>query len=473
MTFLNDTTDALEHSPSGPLGGNGRDDILAGLEEQRPEGSFDLSDYAAVIGGERMDEIKRLAEPLTGRTWVNVNSTSVGGGVAEMLRSAVPFAQALGLTARWCTIRGNDAFFQVTKKFHNLLQGADGPITLDEIFGAYLDTIEENAREAFIAADLTVLHDPQPAAMIMNAPILGKTLWRCHIDTSIPNKAVWRFLLPYINQYDGAIFTTREFVGPGLKVPVYEIMPCIDPLAPKNRHYTRSEALDILQPLFTADNVDPERPIFAAISRYDRHKNQGTILKAFARLVEERPRGPRPYLLFIGNTATDDPEGDAVLNELRQQAGDSADVRFWVNVEDNDRVVGALMSIARGFVHVSTREGFGLVVAEALWQGAPVIGSRVGGIKRQIIDGVTGHLVEPLDADAIAARMEAVLDDGDAAAALGRQGREHVRRNFLLPELVKRYLILMRYYLGLTADLPPFAYREAGNGAVGRTGSSV
>ena len=473
MTFLDDTTEAFEHPSSGPLGGYGRDDILAGLEEQRPEGAFDLSDYEAVIGGERMDEIKRLAEPLTGRTWVNVNSTSVGGGVAEMLRSAVPFAQALGLTARWCTIRGNDAFFQVTKKFHNLLQGADGPITLDEIFGAYLDTIEANARDAFIAADLTVLHDPQPAAMIMNAPILGKALWRCHIDTSIPNKAVWRFLLPYINQYDGAIFTTPEFVGPGLKVPVYEIMPCIDPLAPKNRHYTRSEALDILQPLFTADNVDPERPIFAAISRYDRHKNQETILKAFSRLVEERPRGPRPYLLFIGNTATDDPEGDAVLNELRQQAGDSADVRFWVNVEDNDRVVGALMSIARGFVHVSTREGFGLVVAEALWQGAPVIGSRVGGIKRQIIDGVTGHLVEPLDADAIAARMEAVLDDGDAAAALGRQGREHVRRNFLLPELVKRYLILMRYYLGLTADLPPFTYREAGNGAVGRTGSSV
>ncbi|MCY4486881.1 MAG: glycosyltransferase [Deltaproteobacteria bacterium] len=473
MTFLDDTTETFEHPLSGPLGGSARDDIVAGLEEQRPEGSFDLSDYEAVIGGERMDEIKRLAEPLTGRTWVNVNSASVGGGVAEMLRSAVPFAQALGLSARWCTIRGNDAFFQVTKKFHNLLQGADGPITLDEIFGAYLDTIEENARDAFIAADLTVLHDPQPAAMIMNAPILGKALWRCHIDTSIPNKAVWRFLLPYINQYDGAIFTTREFVGPGLKVPVYEIMPCIDPLAPKNRQYTRSEALDILQPLFTADDVDPERPIFAAISRCDRHKNQGTILKAFSRLVEERPRGPKPYLLFIGNTATDDPEGEAVLNELRQQAGDSADVRFWVNVEDNDRVVGALMRIARGFVHVSTREGFGLVVAEALWQGAPVIGSRVGGIQRQIIDGVTGHLVEPLDADAIAARMAAVLDDEDAAAALGREGREHVRRNFLLPELVKRYLILMRYYLGRTADVPPFTYREVGNGADTRACSSA
>jgi trehalose synthase len=253
-----------------------------------------------------------------------------------------------------------------------------------------------------------------------------------------------------------------EFVGPGLKIPVYEIMPCIDPLAEKNRHYSRNEALDILQPLFKAHDVDPERPIFAAVSRYDRHKNQGTILKAFQRLGEEQRRDPRPYLIFIGNTASDDPEGGDVLDELRQQAGGHPDVRFCVNVEDNDRVVGALMSVARGFVHVSTREGFGLVVAEALWQGAPVIGSRVGGIKRQVIDGVTGYLVDPLDVDAIASRMASVLDDGDAAAALGREGREHVRRNFLLPELLKRYLILMRYYSRVSPDEPSFKHATHG-----------
>ena len=206
----------------------------------------------------------------------------------------------------------------------------------------------------------------------------------------------------------------------------------------------------------------PSGPIFAAISRYDRHKNQGTILKAFQRLGEEQRRDPRPYLIFIGNTASDDPEGGDVLNELRQQAGGHPDVRFCVNVEDNDRVVGALMSVARGFVHVSTREGFGLVVAEALWQGAPVIGSRVGGIKRQVIDGVTGYLVDPLDVDAIASRMASVLDDGGAAAALGREGREHVRRNFLLPELLKRYLILMRYYSRVSPDEPSFKHATHG-----------
>ena len=175
MPFLNDTTDALEFPPPPPevLNGNGRDETLTGLEEHRPEGPFGLSDYEAVIGRERVDELTRLAEPLTGRGWVNVNSTAVGGGVAEMLRSVVPLAQLLGVGARWCTIRGNREFFQVTKKFHNLLQGAGAPVSLDEIFGAYLDTIDENACETFIASDLTVIHDPQPAAMIMNAPIRG------------------------------------------------------------------------------------------------------------------------------------------------------------------------------------------------------------------------------------------------------------------------------------------------------------
>ena len=464
MTFLNDTTDALEFPPPPPeaLNGKGRDEAVTGLEEHRPGGPFGLSDYEAVIGKEPVDELKRLAEPLTGHGWVNVNSTAVGGGVAEMLRSVVPLAQSLGVGARWCTIRGNREFFQVTKKFHNLLQGAGSPVSLEEIFGAYLDIIDENACDTFIASDLTVIHDPQPAAMIMNAPIRGNVIWRCHIDTSAPDRTVWRFLLPYINHYDGAVFTMPEFVGPGLKIPVYEIMPCIDPLAEKNRHYSRNEALDILQPLFKANDVDPERPIFAAVSRYDRHKNQGTILKAFQRLGEEQRRDPRPYLIFIGNTASDDPEGGDVLNELRQQAGGHPDVRFCVNVEDNDRVVGALMSVARGFVHVSTREGFGLVVAEALWQGAPVIGSRVGGIKRQVIDGVTGYLVDPLDVDAIASRMASVLDDGGAAAALGREGREHVRRNFLLPELLKRYLILMRYYSRVSPDEPSFKHATHG-----------
>jgi trehalose synthase len=368
----------------------------------------------------------------------------------------IPLARGLGIHAQWYAIRGNQDFFQVTKKFHNMLQDVEQTLSTDEIFGAYLDTIDTNARHANITSHLTVIHDPQPAALILNGSIVGNVLWRCHIDTSRPHQTVWRFLLPYINHCAGAIFTLPEFVAPGLQIPLYQITPCIDPLAAKNHQYTDREALEILAPLFHANNVDPGRPILAAISRYDVHKNQATILQAFRRLREERTYAAPPYLIFLGNTATDDPEGGAALDLLRCQGADDPDVRFWVNVEDNDRVVGALMHMARGFVHVSTREGFGLVVSEALWQGTPVIGSQVGGIAKQVIDGHTGYLVGSRDVEAIAARMARILDAPEEAAILGRQGREHVRQSFLLPELVRRYLILLRFYTHVDQQTPAF-----------------
>lgn len=463
MAFLNSSSDSI----STPLvGGSTTEDSIQTqvffkqLEEYQPRCNFALEDYTSFIGRAGVEEMRQLAKPLEGQGWVNVNSTFAGGGVAEMLRSVVPFVRLLGVDARWCAIRGSHEFFKVTKKFHDLLQGVEAPITLEEIFGAYLDNIDENASNTLIAADLVVVHDPQPAAMIMNASILGNVLWRCHLDTSNPNKTVWRFLLPYINHCDGAIFTMPEFVGPGLQIPVYQIMPCIDPLAEKNRDYSDHEALNILDPLFALHGVDPGRPIFAAISRYDIHKNQRRVLEAFRLLREQRKWDPRPYLMFVGNTATDDPEGGAVLSELKELAGDDPDVHFWVNVENNDQVVGALMRVACGFVHVSTREGFGLVVAEALWQGTPVIGSRIGGIKQQVVNGTNGFLVDPQDVQAMASHMARFLAEPDRAAAMGQRGREFVRENFLLPELVKRYLLLMHYYTGVSSDLPHFRHNS-------------
>ena len=237
-------------------------------------------------------------------------------------------------------------------------------------------------------------------------------------------------------------------------------MPCIYPLAEKNYQYSAREGLKILAPLFETSKVDPERPIIAAVSRYDVHKNQRTILRAFKRLREERNYPVPPYLIFLGNVPTDDVGGDVSVALLRQEAGDDPDVHFWLNVPDNDRVVGALMRIARAFVHVSTREGFGLVVSEALWQGTPVIGSKVGGITRQVLDGRTGYLVDPLDVDAIAAKLARLLDRPDEAAALGAQGREHVREHFLLPELLRRHLVLLRYYRGVDRGLPEFRLND-------------
>jgi trehalose synthase len=430
----------------------------ASLAEYEPTSNLTPEDYEPYIGAERVEALKRLAEPLAGRGWANVSSTFVGGGVAEMLQSVIPLSRSLGIQANWYVIQGQEDFFRVTKKFHNMLQGLDYPITMEEIFGAYLDTIDENAKSTFISSDMVVVHDPQPAAMVMNGVIFGNVLWRCHIDTSNPNPTVWRFLLPYINQCAGAIFTMPEFVSPGLQVPLYQIMPCIDPRVEKNHRYTDREALDVLEPLFQAHDVDPDRPILAAVSRYDIHKNQGTIIEAFKRLRKINSYDPPPYLIFLGNTATDDPEGGAMLAALREQAGDDPDIKFWV--EDNARAVGALVRIAKGFVHVATREGFGLVVSEAMWQGTPVIGSRVGGITRQVLDGETGYVVDPLDIDTIAIKMARFLDEPEEAASLGAQAQEHVRQNFLLPELVRRYLTLLRFYTHLDREPPAFRLND-------------
>jgi len=430
------------------------------LEEYEPRFTLTPEDYEPYIGRKRVEELKRIAGPIEGKKWVNVNSTLVGGGVAEILYGVVPLARGLGLDARWYVIKGQEEFFQVTKKFHNLLQGLYQPISLEEIFHAYLDTIDKNAKNTFLVADLTVVHDPQPAALVMNGVIFGNVLWRCHIDTSNPNSIVWRFLLPYINLCSGAIFTMPDFVGPDLQVPIYQITPCIDPKAEKNQHHKKKKALSILSPLFNEHNIDADRPILAAISRYDIHKNQHTILKAFKRLRDEKKFHPPPYLIFLGNTAADDPEGEAMLQELKREAGEDPDIRFWVNAPNNDQVVGALMRIARGFVHISTREGFGLVVSEALWQGTPVIGSRVGGIIKQVIDGETGYLVDPLDVDSVADRMARILEQPDEAEELGKRGREHVRQHLLLPELIKHYLILIRFYSGVDKELPPFRLNE-------------
>ncbi|MHC4943245.1 MAG: glycosyltransferase [Planctomycetota bacterium] len=426
------------------------------LDKYEPKSNQSIEAYLPFIGPDRVAEILSLAKPLAGSSWAHVNSTFQGGGVAEMLRSIVPLARNLGIDTNWYAIRGNDEFFKVTKKFHNLLQGAYDEISLDEIFGSYLATIEENAKDTSIFADMIVVHDPQPAALVLKGTLFGHVLWRCHIDTSRPDQRIWDFLLPYINHCGGAIFTMPEFVGQGIQVPVYQVMPCIDPLAKKNRQYSDKEALKILGPLFHEHDVDPARPIIAAVSRYDMHKNQATILQAFKKLKKEKPMVPPPYLIFMGNTATDDPEGEAMLEQLREQADGDQDVRFWVNVEDNDRVVGALMRKADAFVHVSTREGFGLVVSEALWQGTPVIGSNVGGIKEQVIDRQTGLLVDPLDTDAVASAMANMVVDTQGARLLGARGREHVRRNFLLPEIIKRYLTLLRFHQGVDWMTPRF-----------------
>jgi len=434
----------------------------------------DVSLYEPFVGKEFIDEIRFLAEPLEKKVWANVNSTFVGGGVAEMLQSILPFAKGLGIDARWFVIEGSDEFFSVTKKFHNLLQGVNQPITLEEIFHAYLETIDENTRDVRVVGHMVTIHDPQPAAIIMNGNIYGHILWRCHIDTSNASRRIWRFLLPYINQFEGAIFTDKTFVKENVQIPTYEISPSIDPLREKNKIHSRKESLKILDGLFNERGIDPDRPIIAAISRYDVHKNQRRIIEAFKLLKGNISKKLNPLLVIVGNSATDDPEGMQMYEEISKAAEGEKDIHLFLNVEDNDRIIGALMSIATCFVHVSTKEGFGLVVSEALWQGTPVIGSTVGGIKKQVKNGHNGFLVGPQDTAAIAKAMKALLEDKLLQETLSRNAKQMVAQHYLLPHMVYKELILMRYYLEIDNKIPKFrlnelTYKEITQALYGRT----
>ncbi len=430
--------------------------------------------YEPFVGKELMDNIKFLAGDLEKKVWANVNSTFIGGGVAEMLQSVVPFARGLGIDARWFVIEGSEEFFTVTKKFHNLLQGVDQTITLREIFHAYLDTIDENTRGVEVVGHMVTIHDPQPAAIIMNGNVYGHIFWRCHIDTSSASRRIWRFLLPYINQYEGAIFTAKEFMRDNIQIPAYEITPSIDPLRAKNKPRSRKEALKTLEQLFNKHNIDPERPIVAAVSRYDIHKNQRAIIEAFKLLKKNPIKGAHPLLILVGNSATDDPEGMKMYEEMKKAAEGEEDIHLLLNVENNDEIIGSLLTIADCFVHVSTKEGFGLVVSEAMWQGTPVVGSKVGGIKKQVVNGHNGFLVEPYERAEIFRAIRSILEDKLLRETLSKHARETVQQHFLLPHMVQKQLLLMRYCLEIDNKIPKFrmnklSYKEVTQALYGRT----
>lgn len=428
------------------------------LKESPPFLAADLEEYNDVIGFKKLEKLKELAIPLENKVWAHVNSTYVGGGVAEMLKSMVPLAKGFGINAQWhCFEAHSEDFFYITKKFHDLIQGVEQPFDVDELHGVYIDNSIKNFENYYVKADLTIVHDPQPCATSVFGNYEGPKLWRCHIDTTSANKLIWNFFLPFINHYNGAIFTDKNFVKPGIKKPVYKIAPSIDPLSPKNKQLSESEARKILEPLFKKHKIDGDRPIVLAVSRYDIHKNQATIIKAFKEIKQDKEvKKKKPILVMVGNTATDDPDGLAMYGKMMEERDNDIDIFLLMNIENNDENIGALMRLANQFVHISTKEGFGLVVTEALWQGTPVIGSNIGGIAQQVIDNKTGFLVEPFGIEQIKKNMKYMLLNPEESRIIGKQGMEHVRENFLLPSLLEKYMLLMRYYTGVDKNPPSF-----------------
>lgn len=428
------------------------------LKEAPPFDAQNPESYKEIIGQHKLEKLKQLAAPLENKVWAHVNSTYVGGGVAEMLKSLVPLAKGFGIDAQWHLFEAHsEDFFYITKKFHDLIQGVEQPFSVEELHGVYIDNSIKNFENYSVKADLTVVHDPQPCATSVFGNYEGPKLWRCHIDTTSANKLIWNFFLPFINHYDGAIFTDERFVRPGIRKPVYRVAPSIDPLCPKNRQLTEQEARQILTPLFNKHNIDGDRPIVLAVSRYDIHKNQATIIKAFKEIKKDKDvQKKKPILVIVGNTASDDPDGLAMYGQMMEERENDTDIFLLMNIENNDENIGALMRVANQFVHVSTKEGFGLVVTEALWQGTPVIGSNVGGISQQVIDYETGFLVEPFGIEQIKNKMKYLLLHRDESKHIGKQAMEHVREHFLLPSLLEKYLLLMRHYAGIDQNQPFF-----------------
>ena len=390
-----------------------------------------LDDYSAVVGAGEIDEMRALARPLSGRTVQMVNSTAVGGGVAEMLNRLVPLAEELGLNIRWEVMTGGDDFFEVTKAFHNALHGEPyhpEPAHF-EIFRAYN---EQNVKRIPLDAEFVIIHDPQPAGLIQaRERKTGRWIWRCHIDLSHPNPSVWSFLESYVSQYDGAIFSSPQFARQ-LPIPQHLFYPAIDPLSEKNRELEPEFIMQVL----TRYSIDPLRPILTQISRFDRLKDPVGVVRAY-RIVR---RYFDCQLVLAGGSATDDPEGAEVLKEVKRAAEDDPDIKVlelppWAPLE-----VNALQRASSVVIQKSLREGFGLTVSEALWKKKPVVASAVGGIPNQVIHKHTGLLAHSVEGTAYQIRY--LLSHPEIAARLGEQGHAHVKENFLITQNLKRYLTL-------------------------------
>jgi len=390
-----------------------------------------LDDYSGVVGAGEIDEMRALANPLSGRTVQMVNSTAVGGGVAEMLNRLVPLAEELGLNIRWEVMTGGDDFFEVTKAFHNALHGeAYHPEPAHfEIFRAYN---EQNVKRIPLDAEFVIIHDLQPAGLIQaRQHKTGRWIWRCHIDLSHPNPSVWSFLESYVSQYDGAIFSSPQFARQ-LPIPQHLFYPAIDPLSEKNRELEPEFIMQVL----TRYSIDPLRPILTQISRFDRLKDPVGVVRAY-RIVR---RYFDCQLVLAGGSATDDPEGAEVLKEVKRAAEDDPDIKVlelppWAPLE-----VNALQRASSVVIQKSLREGFGLTVSEALWKKKPVVASAVGGIPNQVIHKHTGLLAHSVEGTAYQIRY--LLSHPEIAARLGEQGHAHVKENFLITQNLKRYLTL-------------------------------
>ena len=395
-------------------------------------GQRSLADYTHIVGKETVAEIRELAEQLEGKRVLHVSATAFGGGVSEILYTIVPLMRDIGLDAHWHVILGREEFFNVTKLMHNSLQGDEQAISDQqwEVFEAYNAM---NAQGLEGGWDVVIVHDPQPAGLFANVPDKSRHwIWRCHIDLSTPNPSTLERLRPLIERYETTVWHMQQYVPDGITDGVRIVPPAIDPLSPKNMALSPDDAA------FVCDQfgIDPERPLICQVSRFDPWKDPMGVIDCY-RAVRERV--PEVQLALVGSMATDDPEGWDFFNRTVAHADADPDIKILNNLNNVGAIeVNAFQSQADVCMQKSTREGFGLTVTEALWKGRPTIGGDVGGIPLQIEDGVSGYLVS--SSDEAAERSLGILEDPELAKRLGKAGKEHARKNFLSPRLLRDWL---------------------------------
>lgn len=396
-----------------------------------------LDVYAPIVGETVVQELRELARPLRGLRVAQINATPYGGGVSELLRSLVPLERDLGLAADWRVITGDERFFSVTKGFHNALQGAQFALTA-EVRETYLSHSTRNAQQLEMPYDVIIVHDPQPAALRQLRGAAGAHwVWRCHIDTSQPDPDAWSFLQRFLAVYDAAVFTMREFVPPDFSAPhVAIIPPGIDPFSPKNVHLPP----DLSHRALSWLGLDLQKPIVTQVARFDPWKDPRGVITAY-RLV--RQQVPELQLVLAGSMALDDPEAWEIYRSIMEEKGDDPLIHVHTNLTGvGNFEVNALQRLSRVVVQKSIREGFGLVISEALWKGTPVVAGKTGGLPLQAPPGVGGFLVTSVEETA--EKILRLLQDPEEARRLAERGREHVKQYFLITRLLADELRLLR-----------------------------
>lgn len=389
-----------------------------------------IEDYASIIGEGAVEELFLLAKKLEGKTILNVNSTAVGGGVAEILTRMIPLQKQLGVNSRWDVIKGDERFFVITKKMHNALHGAHVDIP-DEDFGYFLEVNRANASDLDLSHDFILVHDPQPVALIEKRKEIGRNwLWRCHIDFSTPDPRTWKFLKNYIDWYDAAVFSAPSFARE-LAIKQILISPSIDPLSDKNKELPEETIRSVLQGF----GIDLARPIVTQISRFDYLKDPIGVIQAY-KMVK---RYIDVQLVLAGGGATDDPEGPKIMEAVQREAEKDKDIFVLFLPPGSDIEINALQRGSTLILQKSLKEGFGLTVSEALWKAKPVIAGAVGGIPLQIAHKYSGILTHTIEGTAY--WIKQLVNEPSYARELGIKGKEHIKNNFLMTRQIKDYLL--------------------------------